>query len=103
METIELSSVPGRKKRVVAQAVEDEIVLILPDLGKVKVLNDTGSRIWEWIDGQSTVEEIALKLHRFFEVEMEQAREDVLVFLRELRQKDLIDVIGSDKIAPYAV
>ena len=48
--------------------------------------------MWELVDGQRTVAEIATVITDEYEVEPAVAEKDVLAFLDELLQKDLIKV-----------
>jgi len=80
-----LSPNPG----VVGRIVDGEAVLILPEQGKVKVLNQVGGRIWELVDGTRTVAEIAAIICQEFEVEPVRAQADTLAFAAELLEKSI--------------
>ncbi|MBS1250134.1 MAG: Coenzyme PQQ synthesis protein D [Chloroflexi bacterium] len=83
---------PKPKADIVARIVDDEAVLVLPQQGKVKVLNEVGARIWELLDGQQTVKDIARTIHREYEVPQATAEADTLEFLGDLVEKDMVDV-----------
>ncbi len=87
---ISLKSVMYKNPKVVGQTVEQEVVLILLEKNQVKVLNEVGSRIWELVDGERTIADIACEICNEFEVTLDQAQEDALVFLDELLFKGIV-------------
>lgn len=92
--SLSLRSIPIRNRSVVSQRAGQEIVLVLPALGKVKVLNDVGARIWELCDGIHNVGEIAAQLCREFAVESARAEGDTLDFLSDLARRGVLSVGG---------
>lgn len=96
--TSELShrSILSKNPNVVGHLVEHEVVLILLDKNQVKVLNEVGSRIWDLLNGQRSVGEIACVIVEEFEVEIQQSLDDVLVFLEELVQKGIVIVCPQE-------
>jgi len=63
---------------------EDQAVVVLPHGAEIKVLNPSGSLIFELLDGSNTMEEIVEAVRREYDVEEGQAREDLNGFLDEL-------------------
>lgn len=57
-------------------------------------LNDVASYIWDRLDGSHSIEEIALALTAEYEVEEDQARQDVLEFVSNLLDLGLVRVVG---------
>jgi hypothetical protein len=49
-----------------------------------------GAHIWDHIDGQRSVREIAATLCAVFEVEQAQAEADTLAFLEALAQRGMV-------------
>ena len=72
--------------------LEHEAVVVLPDRGEVKVLNDAGAQIWALADGSRSVRDIAAALCNDFDVSPAVAEADTLKFLTELQQKGLITI-----------
>jgi hypothetical protein len=85
-------SCPHRAPDIIGQMAADELVLVLPIAGEVKVLNEVGAHIWMHIDGQRSVREIAATLCAAFEVEQAQAEADTLAFLEALAQRGMVTV-----------
>jgi t-SNARE complex subunit (syntaxin) len=89
---ITLNQIPKPVSGVTGQVVDGEAVLVLPDKGEVKVLNEVGARIWELADGTRTIAEIAELLTQEFEVDIQKAQDDALIFLQQLEQKGVIQL-----------
>lgn len=77
---------PSTASRVFGQ----DAVIISPAENTVRMLNPTGSRIWELADGTRTVDEIAAVLAQEFDVTPEQARASVQEFVAVLAEKRLL-------------
>ena len=85
-----LKSYPTPHPQVAAQIVDDEAVIVLADAGEVNVLNPVGTRVWELSDGSHTIQQIVEEIADEFEVNLEQAREDVVEFLETLVQNKMV-------------
>ncbi len=92
MPALTQESRPQSLSEVVLQAAEDELVLVLPAEGQVKVLNSTGAFIWQRLDGRSSLQEIADALSGEFAIDPESALQDVLAFTRSLLERGLITI-----------
>ena len=77
-----------------SRVIEGEAVILSLDTKVLRGLNPVGSRVWELIDGQRSVEEIAGLIVKEFEVECTQADEDVRGFVQELLDKGLVTRVG---------
>jgi len=80
---------------VVYREVQGELILI-PVRPQRKVerqfytLEDVGRRIWKLLDGRRRCREIIERITKEFEVREEQAQEETLAFLEQLRKEGLI-------------
>jgi len=90
MPVLTHESCPQSLSDVVLQTAEDELVLVLPAEGQVKVLNSTGAFIWKRLDGRSSLKEIAAALSGEFAVDADSALQDVLAFTRSLLERGLV-------------
>ena len=81
---------PMPHPQVSGQVVGDEAVLVLPEKGKVVVLNEVGGRIWELADGTRTVTDIVEVIVSEYQVSEEQARADVEKFIEELVEAQVL-------------
>ena len=69
-----------------------EGILILPERGEIKVVNELGARIWSLIDGRLSIHEIAEHITNEYRVELLVAQKDTLDFLFELHERGLIKI-----------
>ena len=88
-------SMPQRHPNAIFRSVDGEGVVVLPGVGEVKVLNPAGALIWQHLDGKKTVQEIAQAVTEEFEVEPDSARADVLAFVQELEEREMLQPAGS--------
>jgi hypothetical protein len=72
------------------QIIEGEAVLLSMDTKVLRGLNPVGSRIWELIDGQRSLEEITGMIVQEFEVAPGVALQDVRAFVQELLDRGLV-------------
>ena len=77
-----------------SRVIEGEAVILSLDTKVLRGLNPVGSRVWELIDGQRSVEEIAGLIVKEFDVECPQADQDVRGFVQELLDKGLVTRVG---------
>ncbi len=82
------------RDNIVLREIGEDAVLVpvgarVLDLNGLVTLNRTGRFVWELLDGNRTVEELAEVLARRFAVGREQARADVEEFLCELERLGL--------------
>lgn len=102
-----LELIPLHVAGVVDRLVEDEkhsaqeAVLLHPAMGKVQVLNEVGTRIWALTDGRRSVKQIIEILCQEYEVSPQQVEEDVLEFIGDLAQRELLTLhsapVSGDK------
>ena len=76
------------------RTIQGEGIILALDTKLLRGLNPVGTRIWELIDGQRSVEEIARQIAREFTVEPDRALADARAFIQELLSKDLVAPVG---------
>ena len=82
--------------RVRFRAIGDEGVMVHLENGRAMVVNEVGIFIVETLGRQDmTVAEIAAAVADEFEVDANQARDDVLTFLDQLRGEQAIEIINA--------
>ena len=75
---------------VVGRLVEGEAVLVLPEQGQVKVLNEVGARVWILADGARTLRQIAAALCDEYDVNQAQAEAAVIAFVAQLAERGIV-------------
>ncbi len=85
-----LNTYPQIHPNSMIRNTEQEIIILLPERGKVTVLNDTGRQIVEWINGLRSAQEISDLLKNFYSISSEQASQDLCLFLEDLEKRGVI-------------
>jgi hypothetical protein len=75
---------------VVSRRLGDGAVLVHLSTNKIFELNDTGARIWQLISERATEDRIVENLVHDFEVDAEQATQEVLALVARLRAEGLL-------------
>lgn len=73
-----------RNPSVLWRELDGEAILLDPQAGCSYNLNPVGTLIWKLLDGQHDAEAIIAAICEAYEVEPEQARQDVQLLLNEL-------------------
>jgi len=74
--------------------LDDEKIILDTDSGKFISLNNTGSEIYEEIDGIKSVNDIILRLSEKYDINQE-INEDILSFINMLFEKRLIELVDK--------
>ncbi len=80
-----------KEQSIVARRIENEFILVpihtkTGDMDSVYTLNEVSARIWDLIDGKSTVESIVEKIIDEYDVEKAVAMQDILEYFDQLKQ-----------------
>ena len=81
---------PKKSEDTASRIIDGEAVSVTPRKGLVTVLNETGSGIWQLLDGRNSVEDIINIISSKFDVSREEAEKDTLDFIKELEEKDMV-------------
>ena len=91
--SLELADRIRHRAEVVSGTVGDEAVLVTPSQARVRMLNETGSRLWALADGSHTLQEMADLLAAEYDVSPDLAAADVLQFAGEMLAAGLVEVV----------
>jgi hypothetical protein len=72
--------------------IDEEAVLLNLDSGHYYILNETGCRIWELLDGKKTIADIAAHICQEYEVDENLAAKDTANILEELLKEKLVEI-----------
>jgi hypothetical protein len=95
MDTNQLSRCFVKQDDLVTREIAGETIVVpirgrTEDLASIFTLNELGTLIWNLLDGQASVNQIAEAVSETYEVSLEQATEDILEFLKSLQAEGLI-------------
>ena len=83
--------VPKRKDTLTHEVTDtDEVVIYDSNGPQFLVLNDTAAGVWLMIDGTRSVDDITAEILNHVEVERVTVTRDVIEFLGQLEQRELI-------------
>ncbi len=88
-----LDAVPTPVASVVGRVLDQEAVLVLPEKGQVKVLNEVGARIWSLVDGQRTIRQIVEAVCAEYSVDFITAEMDTRRFLEQLVERGALTLV----------
>jgi hypothetical protein len=91
---VELTALLRRSPGAAYRIYDGEGVIVQAETMEVRVVNPTGARVWELVDGQRTVEEVVELICREFDASREDAERDVLEFLDRLEACGLVQRAG---------
>lgn len=75
-----------------------EGVVLNQKAGTILVLNEVATRLFELFDGRQSIEELAALLEEEYEIEPQQLRRDVVRYLEELIEHELVEAIGPSRV-----
>jgi hypothetical protein len=88
---IDKSTIPMRLATVVSKTIKGESLLVplssnIADMDSLYRLNVTGAFIWNAIDGQKSIAEIARLVADEFEVDPDEAERDTMEFITAIEK-----------------
>lgn len=98
MERVNLDSICEPSSDVVARVIENEIIIVplVAGIGDIVdelyTLNETGKAIWQKLDGEKTLGQVAGELAGEFSSSAGKIERDVIGFASELLQRGMLTV-----------
>jgi hypothetical protein len=88
--------IPEKNPDLMWRSLDDGTVIINPEQGDVKVLNNVGARVWELVDGQRSVSQIAQEITQDYEISLDEANKDLQDYLKVMIGQGLLQWHGQD-------
>lgn len=83
---------PQREKRLSYRTIGDETIILDSKINKeVHQLNEVGSFIWNLCDGKNTVSQICEDVCNEYDVQPDEAKDDIENLLRMFVEKNLLE------------
>ena len=86
---------PTRNPELVWRPLDEELVVVRPSDGQIRVFNEVGAFIWQSMDGQNTVSGLAELVCAEYQVSLQEAEADVQAFLGELADDGLVSMVSG--------
>ncbi len=87
-----------RNAAILWRELDGEAVLLSPAAGSSYNLNPVGTFIWNLLDGKHSSADIATAICQIYEVEYEQAFQDVEGIIAELLSNNLVNEVPTPHI-----
>ena len=94
-QKLERSTIVARVPGLCAGELDGEAVLMSVDQGRYYGMDPIGTRIWSLIETPLAVSDICDHLRKQYKVTPEECERDVLTFLNELAEANLLRVIDD--------
>jgi hypothetical protein len=95
MSPLEITARVVQVAGVHASPIDDEMVLMNADQENYFGLNPVSRAIWEAIAAPATLDEVCLLLLARFDVDQATCQAEVLAFVQELRDANLVEVLSE--------
>ena len=96
MRDIKLSDVFSKTAEIITRDIADETILVpikgkLADMERIYSLDPVSEYIWNKLDGKKKLSDIHKGILEKFDVDNQQAQQDVLEFIGELAREGLVN------------
>ncbi|MBL7196914.1 MAG: PqqD family protein [Candidatus Omnitrophica bacterium] len=78
------------KDKVTYRIIDNEAVILNLDNGYYYSLNEVGTRIWEAIDKQKSLDQVLSLLNEEYQLPERQLRSDLMGLVKDLEKEELI-------------
>jgi hypothetical protein len=92
MSRLEPATVVQRSQEPVTTSLDEELVMLDLRQSRYFGVDAIGHRVWDLMEQPVSVSDLCAALEREFDVTPNQCRNDVLAFLEQLREADLIEI-----------
>ena len=84
-----------RDPEIIFHAMDDETVMMSLEKGEYYCLPPIGTQIWQILETPRQVSELCDLLVSDFDVTREQCEKDVLFFLNQMAEKEIVKLVNS--------
>lgn len=86
------NTIVSRKEEIVVAELDGKTVMMSLENGQYYGLDEIATSIWESISNPITVKELVAKLTSEYSITQEQCQKDVLEFLENIYNKQLVNI-----------
>tara|TARA_Y100000294_G_C8570723_1_gene342622 strand:- start:7233 stop:7523 length:291 start_codon:yes stop_codon:yes gene_type:complete len=88
------NSTVQRAEQVASRSIAGKMVLMKAPIPTLNTLNGVAGFIWEQLETPKSIGELASCLAGEYEVSAEEAETDLLLFVKDMVRRDLIEIKG---------
>lgn len=93
-----LDEVPVKRNHLIVRELKNEFIIIDSKNSQIHSLNETAAAIWRMCDDELSVDDMAQRILKKFDVSFEMAKSDVEKTLRSFFKKGLINHPPAQKV-----
>ena len=82
--------VPVKSDKVASRIIDGEAVIVMLEKQETVVLNTVGSRLWDIMDGQKNLKQLATTLTSEFDTTHQQALKDLVEFIEDMAKRGIV-------------
>ena len=82
-----------RNETAVWRVIDGDVVLLIPEEAILHALTGCGSRVWELIEGETTLSAVVDQICAEYEVDLERARDEVTEFIQKFIFMNLVEAV----------
>ena len=82
-----------RNETAVWRVIDGDVVLLIPEEAILHALTGCGSRVWELIEGETTLSTVVAQICAEYEVDPERAGDEIAEFIQKLISMNLAEAI----------
>lgn len=90
MYNISMDSEISKNSDIYSSEIDDEVIMMNIDNNSYYTITEIGNRIWVLMDSLNTPQAICQQLMEEFEVSTEQCQKEVLQFLNQLLENNVV-------------
>ena len=80
-----------RRDEIIWRIVDNEALLLDTDSGNYFCLSESGTKIWNLLEENKSVDEIARIFANEYQIDVETAKSDILQFIEQLQENKIIE------------
>ena len=92
LQTFHANQILVRNKNLFFAALDDEIAMLDEQSGNYFTLNSVASKIWKILEEPTSLTDLIRQLIKVYEVDSKQCEQEVVQFLSELAEHNLIEI-----------
>ena len=92
---IDLQTIVSRNEELIFSSLDEGTVMMSLENSEYYGLDSIGRRIWELMETPVKVSTICASLTGEYDVDPEQCRKDVIAFLEQLAEKDILKKVDA--------
>ncbi|RMD88535.1 MAG: PqqD family protein [Calditrichaeota bacterium] len=94
METNKINDhiTPKIRENILYRIENGKAVLFDAIEGEPYILNETATKIWQYLDGKTELNKIIEQIVCDYQIDKKQIKEEILQFVNELLEKELVEI-----------